>query len=592
MAEVYAIDFETYWDDACSVITLGPEAYVAHPFFHTICVAIHGAQGPVFSGLVSDAPWDEILKPDNLLLAHNARFDKAVATGSIEMAHLAETIAPVSWFCTADMAVNLGAGRSLKEAVADLLGEVISKDERTASKGKDLQYFQTHPEKFKSYIEYCARDAAYCYRLWETGHEKWAEDEQELSRMNRRIGSRGIYIDTPALDKSVDTLSTLKWEAGKQIPWEWDGKKTPLSYISAGKQCRSQGIPPPPCLAEKNEGFIAWETKYSGQVPWVKSLRDWRKINRLEKILKTVKRRTRADGWMSYETKYFGAHTGRFSGGGGFNIQNLPRKKSYGVDLRKLIVAPPGYKLVIVDYSQIEARILLWLAGDQATLDVVRSGVNIYEAHARQTMGWTGGALDTEDPSRYSLAKARVIGLGYGAGGPKFRVLAATYGVILTEEEASRAVWDFRTSNPRILALWSILERNFKWAYQAKESFELELPSGRVLTYRDITSTGRGLRARTSISGNLTYVYGGKLVENLVQAAARDLFTNRMLAFDEAGLDILFHVHDEYVFLRPENELKTFIGIMDAIIQEANNISWIKGCPIGAKTDIVDQYTK
>ena len=92
---------------------------------------------------------------------------------------------------------------------------------------------------------------------------------------------------------------------------------------------------------------------------------------------------------MAYELKYFGASTGRWSGGGGLNMQNYNRKPAEGVDLRRCIVAPPGFRLAVVDYSQIESRVLLFLAGDVVTLDLFRANpeADAYEIHARATMG-------------------------------------------------------------------------------------------------------------------------------------------------------------------------------------------------------------
>ena len=591
---IVTVDFETYYDDECSVVALGPEAYVRHPDFHVILTAVKNAGGvEVFEG--DDMSWVNLIRPGDIVTAHNARFECAV-TEALKKSHsLGNTRGPQSnqWRCTADLAVYLGAGRSLRDASADLLGTVVDKDERSKAKGRSLQWFRRNPAKFEAFKEYCKRDAVLSYRLWTDYGHLWPESEQKISELNREFGSFGICIDLKTLRENLDAISTQKWEAARGIPWDWADKKTPLSFLAVAKQCRAQNIPSPGSLAEKDEQYLLWEAQYADQCPWVKCLRDWRKLNRLEKILRTLLARADEQGVMSYETKYFGAHTGRFSGGGGFNIQNLPRKASYGVDLRGLIVPRPGHRFIVADFSQIEARLLLWLAGDTQTLDIVRSGVNIYEAHARQTMGWAGGVLKDEGPHLYALAKARVLGLGYGAGGLKFKLLAAIYGVNLTESEASSAVWDFRKSNPRILALWALLERNFKWAYQAQEPFELELPSGRVMTYRDITSTDNGLRARTAISGNLTYVYGGKLTENLVQAVAREVFADRMLALNDALPGRLrFHVHDEYVLEAPTDAVPAQTAKVQQVIKAAEDIPWLKGCPIDAELQVVDRYTK
>jgi DNA polymerase bacteriophage-type len=114
-----------------------------------------------------------------------------------------------------------------------------------------------------------------------------------------------------------------------------------------------------------------------------------------------------------------------------------------------------------------------------------------------------------------------------------------------------------------------------------------------VMTYRDITSTGDGLRARTAISGNLTYVYGGKLTENLVQAVAREVFVDRMLALNDAlPGQLRFHVHDEYILEVPTDVMPTQMAKVQQVIKEAEDISWLKGCPIDADLHVVNRYTK
>ena len=120
-------------------------------------------------------------------------------------------------------------------------------------------------------------------------------------------------------------------------------------------------------------------------------------------------------GRMAYELKYFGATTGRWSGGGGLNLQNLNRKTAEGVDLRRAIVAPPGRVLGVVDYSQIESRVLLYLAGDVTALSLFRANpdADAYEIHARSTMGYAEAEplkayCDRAGSNLRQLAKARV----------------------------------------------------------------------------------------------------------------------------------------------------------------------------------------
>ncbi|MGN0828102.1 MAG: DNA polymerase [Akkermansia sp.] len=118
-------------------------------------------------------------------------------------------------------------------------------------------------------------------------------------------------------------------------------------------------------------------------------------------------------------------------------MQNLHKGEHHGVDMRALFIPRPGHKFVISDLSQIETRVLLYLAGDTTQLEEIAKGTSPYEAHARASMGWTGGKLKEEDPGLYALAKARVLGLGFGCGKVRFSDLAKSMvGIELTPEEA------------------------------------------------------------------------------------------------------------------------------------------------------------
>jgi DNA polymerase len=297
-----------------------------------------------------------------------------------------------------------------------------------------------------------------------------------------------------------------------------------------------------------------------------------------------------SNGILSYEIKYFGAHTGRFSGSGGFNIQNMPREPLKGVHLRNMILPRPGKKIVHIDLSQIEARILLWFAGDKEALTRIGNGEHIYEVHARETMGWTGGPLKKENPKLYSLAKARVLGAGYQCGGPRFVSLAKTMaGVLLTEAEAVKTRADYRAKNKKIVAFWGRLNRDFFWSYQKNEPYEMCLPSGRVLRYENIKSIGGNLRASVEINGNPHNFFGGKLTENLVQATARDVFVEAMMRAS-AKFPMLFHVHDEGNFEVDATTAEYDATEIKRLFEMP--VPWLPGCPIEAEVKVLDRYEK
>lgn len=586
----YAVDFETYYDKEYSIKTMGVEAYCADPRFDAYFVSIHG-RDVSYDGPVNLAPWDEI--NGHRWVSHNAGFDQCVWD------HIADEHAayPEVWECTADMSVYLSCPRSLAGASEVLLGVRPDKTVRSNMLGK--HWSDLSDDEKQALADYAQGDAVGCYRLWDEHSDKWPEHERTISRINRACGSFGVNIDAERLQGYLDNLKTVMWKAEVNIPWDWSGNKTPLSPKMLRLECRKTVIgeggkpgeniflPCPASLAATSAECIAWEQKYGDRFPWVGAMRDWRRSNILLKRLETIQKRLRPDGTFPFSIKYFGGHTGRFSGGGGFNVQNMPRGAIMGVDLRSLFIPRPGKQFVIADLAQIEARVTLWLARDWATMDKVEEGMSVYEAHAAATMKYDSsrGVLKQVDPSMYALAKARVLGLGFGCGWKRFKELAETaYGIEMTNEEAEDTVAEFRMTNPKIVNLWR--ELHAACAQNKGKTFTVELPSGRTLDYYDV-KTYPELNAEIVRSERRAKVYGGLLTENLVQATARDVFVDGMLRLHEAGYRILFHVHDEYVI---ETDIGADIAPIKAIIEQTPD--WLPRCPIGAEVDVADRYLK
>jgi len=392
----------------------------------------------------------------------------------------------------------------------------------------------------------------------------------------------------------------------------------PTSTKAIAAQCRKHGIPCPPVKSHDGgeEKFSLWETTYGPKFPWVAAVANWRSMGKFLGSLERVKAWLRPDGTMPFGLKYFGAHTGRWSGDNGLNMQNLrkdpiwldslcmpvetptPLGKGY-LDIRKLFIPRPGKKMITCDLSQIEPRVLAWLAGNHELLENIRSGVAIYEAYARQVLGWTGGVLKKEDPALYKRAKAEVLALGYGCGAKKYVEAAWTLAEYKVEpENAQKQVNEFRASNPKTVALWKHLDQEFR--NSCGSTFEMGLPSGRVMRYPNVRRELRRFldpetEKRVSkvvftadVGGVHKPHYGGLLTENLVQAASRDVFCEHLITLDKTpGIRILFTVHDEAVLeCDPEITAKQVEGIM------SQTPPWLEGCPIGAEAQEIPHYLK
>ena len=577
---IAAIDFESFYAKGCDISTLGAYHYLRDPRVDVYLVSVVTDEF-TWVGHPKDFDWTRL--NGAFVIAHNLAWDGLVLAHLIERG-IVPSIKLAGFGCTANLSVYLGAPRNLAGAAKQLLGLDVAKDMRTWMKGKTWGD-AVNAGRAEELRNYALRDSQACFDIWKKYSGEWPQHEQELARLTMLAGWRGFQVDADRIADGIRTLDRVLFDAEAKIPWA-DSDSKILSPKALGEACRAAGITPPPSLSEDDPECEAWERNYGEQYPWVGAMRDYRKANALREKLKTMQGRTRTtDGCMGYGLKYFGGHTGRWSGDAGYNVQNLPRGESYGVDVRSCIVPRPGYEFVVCDLSQIEPRVLAWLCGDQALLDQLAAGVPLYEAHARMTMGWTGGPLKKENARIYSLAKARILGLGYGCGPEKFVAVARIMGGIeISLPEAERTVTEFRQSNRRIPALWNRLQTEFRRS--ANGDYEIELPSGRRLAYRNVSSKG-GWTAQTERGGLRQYIYGGRLAENLCQSVARDVFAEALLRLARAGINVVFHVHDEAVCEVPINT-----GPHESERLMSITPDWLPGCPLAAEAAVTNRYCK
>ena len=547
--DTYVVDFETYYDGDYSVTEMGYARYVNDARFDAYLVSIVGETYASVSS-PKNADWGRL--HGNRVVAHNASFDMAVFLRLRQLGIVPQSCVPSEWQCSSSMAVFFRLPRNLKDAAAAGLGIVVDKTVRTKMSGKTLEDAR-RCGWFEEVQTYALNDSKYTYALWKKYEAGWPAFERELSRLTIECGMRGFCVDEEKLDAAMEALEVARFQAEADLPWVRDGRP-PLSPKALAEQCRIVGITPPESLAKESERCTEWMAQYATQYPWVLAMRDWRGINTLLKKLKTFRdrRRESSGGRIDYSMKYFGAHTGRWSGDQRLNVQALHKTPVFGVNLRECVVPEKGYTFFVADLAQIEPRCMAWLCGDTEFMQSLREGSHPYEAHARQTMGWTGGVLKKERPDLYALAKARVLGLGYGCGAVNFVAVAKIMaGITLTEAESIKTVRDYRTKNWRVMKLWKKLESGLRLAAARKDPFVVNLPSGRTLEYLEPYSIKTQLFAKVGHLQPFKKFYGGILCENLVQAVARDVFADMLVRLASAGYRILFHVHDEVILEVP-----------------------------------------
>lgn len=523
-------------------------------------------------------------------ISHNAAFDQEVYIRLRELGIAPEWM-PRKWHCSANMTAFFGASdRNLADAARVHLGLDLSKDVRDAMNKKTWDEIRADEKFLNEVKEYALRDAEVCYQLWMAKKDEWPAREQELSALTMHQVHRGLPCDQEYLDESIKALSVAAFEAVHRLPWAEGDEDKALSEILFAAECRKIGIDPPRSKAKGSVEALDWEEAHP-EINWIADRRTYLRANLLRTKLLVMRDRIRNDGRIHFGVKYFGAHTGRWSGDTKLNVQGLTKETLHGANQRRVIcVQDPTKKLVIADLSQIEPRVLAWVVGDWPFLTACRTQ-SVYEAHARLTLNWTGGSLKKEDPAMYALAKARVLGLGYGSGAITFREFAKIYGVELTAQEAKKTVNDFRSKEWRIVEFWDQLDRGLKEAARREEDYVVALPSGRDLVYRDChyakTSTGKtNVKARMG-GGRWGFTWGSKIAENVIQAIARDVFCECLLRLEAAGLTSIFTVHDEVILevdksITPD-EVQDIIKI---------NPEWMPEVPLDSEAEESDYYKK
>lgn len=330
------------------------------------------------------------------------------------------------------------------------------------------------------------------------------------------------------------------------------------------------------------------------------------------------------DGMMPVPLRYWGAHTGRWSGDDGLNFQNLSKQGDpLLVAMRGLIVADEGSVLVIVDEAQIEARVLPWLAGQDDLVEAFRRNADPYIALASKMFGFKvrkpkrKGAFieaveDRMEKAR-NFGKIGVLGCGYGMGAGRAVDYAATqFKVVMDESTAKKLVDLYRAENPKVTAFWNDIEKAFIYTAKYRKPCELPrglrfspyqecgvaitLPNGRDLRYASVRIVAdsdynrEGIRVFNDLTKDWDHVWGGHLTENVVQAISRDVLAEAMLRLEDQGYHTALHIHDELVIPVPEADGPAALKVACSILAETP--AWAPGLPLGAEGVLSKAYGK
>lgn len=588
------LDFETYYGDKFGFKTMTTEEYIRGDQFEVIGVSVKvdndesvwhtGTREEVRKALQS-YNWK-----DSALLCHNTLFDGAIL-------HWWFGITPdiyLDTLCMARAIHGVDAGGSLA-ALAERYKIGVKGDEVVNAYNKHRLDFT--PEDLERYGEYCRNDVELTHKLFYLLAPLVPSDEINLIDMTLRMFTHPkLYVDDALLVERLDTmrqqkhdlLGTLKEKLG------CEDEEAVRKKLASNKQfadvLSSFGITPPMktsvttgkqtlALAKNDEGFIALTQNEDPFIQQLCAVRLGTKSTLEEsRISRFIDIGKRNKGRLPIPLKYYGAHTGRWSGSDKVNFQNLPSRDEEKKALKKAVVAPDGYVIINCDSSQIEARVLAWLAGQDNVVEQFAEGKDVYSIFATEIYN---KPITKANPVERFVGKTCILGLGYGTGWKKLQHTLKTTkpGADLPDDECQTIVSTYRRVNSKIIKFWKecdeALANLVTWDVKGADKKPIDsyflgchdalivsrdgiqLPNELSIRYPELRFDATEAKSEYKYKSRKGEVgiWGGTVVENVVQALARVVVGEQMLAINKR-YRVILTVHDAAVIIVPEDELE------------------------------------
>ncbi|EJG1246187.1 DNA polymerase [Staphylococcus pseudintermedius] len=541
--------------------------------------------------------------------AFNANFERTCLAK-----HFDADMPPEEWSCTMVNATRLGLPSSL-EKVGDALNLQNQKDRAgknliryfsvpckpTKVNGGRTRNLPMHaPDKWQQFIDYCIRDVEVEMSIATKIKDfPVTKEEQKYWNLDQRINDRGIKLSKELMVGANELDKMSKEDLLKQAI-QITGLENPNSTSQLLKWLNEeQGLDIPNLQKKTVQDYLKNATGKAKQMLEIRLQMSKTSVKKYNKMHDMMCADERVRGLF----QFYGASTGRWAGRG-VQLQNLTKHYMSDVELdiardfikaqrfddlslllathpqdllsqlvRTTFVAKEGYILAVSDFSAIEARVIAWYAKEQWRLDVFNTHGKIYEASAAQMFGVPIESITKGDPLRQK-GKVSELALGY-QGGPGALKAMGALDMGIKESELQGLVDSWRKANPNIVNFWKACQdaaintvRSRKTHYThglrfyiKKGLLMIEIPSGRSLAYPKARISendwGAPVVEYMGLDINRKWAklktYGGKLVENIVQATARDLLAVSMLRLDNAGFNIVGHVHDEVIVEIPQN---------------------------------------
>ena len=603
--DLITIDFETFYDKDFSLSKLTTEEYVRDRKFEVIGVAVKVNNEPTEWASGTNEQIKKYLHSfdweDSMLLAHNTMFDGAILSWRYG-------IKPRIWadtLCMGRAVDGVEVGGSLM-AMAERYGLGKKGTEVIAAKGMRREDFS--PEQLSQYGDYCINDVELTHNLFKKLVRYFPKKELKIIDLTLRM-----FID-PVLELDLGLLEEhlvdVRDRKDKLLEEAGVSKEDLMSNPKFAELLTQLGVTPPTkispttdketlALAKSDEGFKALEEHEDVRVQSLVAARLGNKSTleetRTQRFIDIAKR-----GTLPIPIKYYAAHTGRWGGADKINIQNLPSRGPNGKKLKNSIIAPEGYKLIDADSSQIEARVLAWLAGQDDLVEAFANGEDVYKKMASRI--YNIAEEDVTKDQRF-VGKTTILGAGYGMGAVRFQDQLKVSGVNMDLDEARRVIKIYRDTNWKISHLWREAQNMLINLSREDEcvlgkegvlgcSFSpvgVKVPSGMYIYYNDLEAEQdeKGLQFTYKVRRGRNKIYGGKVVENVCQAIARCIIGEQMLQIAKK-YRVVLTVHDSVVCCVPDAEVSDAQSYIEECMRWTPD--WAEGLPIDCESGVGDSY--
>lgn len=646
-----AIDIETY---SPVDLGLGVYKYVEDPGFRVLLFAYQVDDDPAqVIDVEKEGIPEEIVSAlcDRAVVktAYNAQFERVclntflgITSGPWECTMIkAWSVGITGKLDAVSKAIGISPDKEKMKEGARLIRKFCKDQRKTKARPSTLPYSpEEAPEDWELFKEYCKRDVEVESFIREklAFFEITPEDEKRLYVLDQKINDRGIKIDLPMAKNAIKIIKGQDRKYSK-IFKEITGIDRPslLQQFKGWLSGRGKGEVTEITKVNQDELYQCFADD-----PKAKKALDCRYNTGKTSTKKydTAVKATGRDGRMRGTLQFYGAQTGRWAGRL-LQVQNLPKNHIKDLDtarkivkeddfdflemmyddpsdilrqcIRPTIIPEEGKVFAVADYSAIEARVIAYLAGENWVLNVFKTTGKIYEATAAKMLGIPIESVKKPSPERQK-GKVATLALGYQGGVGSLKAMGALK-MGIPEEELQGIVDQWRRANQKIVSYWYDVEGAVRrtlndfgsWTVRGKirTSYSrgilfLHLPSGRKLSYPKMRITPS---KRFEGSDQLSYgivksggswrrqeTYGGRLVENIVQATARDVLGRAMLRLDQEGFRIVMHVHDEVICEVDREGAEEALQRMTEIMGE--EIPWARGLPLTADGYLCDYYRK